>query len=256
MKVKPSDSAVPRITLLAGITTILGSCGSLSLPPPSASNSERFEWSQQKFDRGDYHAAIRGYEDFLLRDPLNPLADSAKLMLGESYLETDQTLLAANEFQQLATTRPNSPLADDAQFGACRAEWAMSPKLLRDQESTVRAMEVCRELIEYFPRSPWVPAADSILYEARAKMAENEYEIGHWYFKRGFYESANIYLQEVLVRYPGAPIEPAVLGTLYESLRKVGFDAEAEDALARLLREYPDSPQADELRQDEGRASS
>lgn len=233
---------------LAVLAVVAAGCGSLSMPPADASIVGRFEWSQEKFDGGDYLAAVRGWEDFLLRDPLNPLADSAKLMLGEAYLQSEQELLAAHEFSQLATTRPNSPLADDAQFGACRAEWALSPKLARDQESTARAMEVCTELIEYFPRSQWVPGADSILGEARAKMASKEYSIGRWYFDRGFYESANIYLQEVLVRFPGAPIEPDVLATLYKSLRRVGFETEANEALEKLLREYGDSPAAQEFR--------
>lgn len=247
MKGVSEDNRWPSRRALAVLAVVAAGCGSLTLPPDGTSIVGRFEWSQEKFDGGDYLGAIRGWEDFLLRDPLNPLADSAKLMLAESYLQTDQELLAAHEFTQLATTRPNSPLADDAQFGACRAQWALSPKLARDQESTARAMEVCRELIEYFPRSPWAPGADSILGEARAKMASKEYEIGLWYFKRGFHEAANIYLQEVLVRFPGAPVEPQVLATLYESLRQVGFNAEADDALEKLLREYPDSPSAQEL---------
>lgn len=244
MKGASEDNRWPARRVLAVLAVVAAGCGSLSMPPTDATIVGRFEWSQEKFDGGDYLAAIRGWEDFLLRDPLNPLADSAKLMLGEAYLQSDQELLAAHEFSQLATTRPNSPLADDAQYGACRAEWALSPKLARDQESTARAMEVCRELIEYFPRSQWVPASDSILGEARAKMAAKEYEIGLWYFKRGFHEAANIYLQEVLTRYPGVPIEPAVLATLYESLRQVGFDAEADEALEKLLRDYGDSPEA------------
>ena len=247
MKVASEDNRRPGRWALVVLAVVVAGCGALSMPPADSTIVGRFEWSQEKFDGGDYHGAIRGWEDFLLRDPLNPLADSAKLMLGKSYLQTDQELLAAHEFSQLATTRPNSPLADDAQFGACRAEWALSPKLARDQESTARAMEVCQELIEYFPRSRWVAGADSILDEARAKMASKEYSIGRWYFDRGFYESANIYLQEVLIRFPGAPIEPDVLATLYQSLRRVGFEAEANDALEKLMSEYGDSQAAQDL---------
>ena len=117
-----------------------------AMPPEDATPRGRFDWSVDRFEREKYHDAIRGFRDHLLREPLHPTADSSRLLLAESYLATDQELLAANEFRQLATSRPNSPLADDAQFGVCKSYWTVSPDLPRDQ-ARARIMETLKRAL-------------------------------------------------------------------------------------------------------------
>lgn len=226
-----------------------------AMPPENATPRGRFDWSLERFEAGKYHDAIRGFRDHLLREPLHPTADSSRYLLAASYLETDQELLAANEFRQLATSRPNSPLADDAQFGVCRAHWAVSPDLPRDQEFTEKTIEECTRLLEFFPRSPLVGQARDLVAQARQKMAAKELRVGKYYYDRGFLESAIIYFENILQTYPEAEVVPETLLVLYDSYEKVGFRAEAGFVRDRLLELYPDSPQAQEIQQlqeDEG----
>ncbi|MBK5098743.1 MAG: outer membrane protein assembly factor BamD [Gemmatimonadetes bacterium] len=236
------------------LLSLLVACGP-SMPPPDSTPRQRFDWSAERFEQGKYSQAIRGFRDHLFRDPLDPTADSARLMLAESYLESDQELLAANEFRQLATTRPNSPLADDAQFGICRSYWAMSPSIPRDQDFTRKTIEECSRLVEFYPRSPVVADARSMGEEARQKLATKEMTIGKWYFGRRMYESSIIYLESVLLNYPGSAVEPEVLGLLRDAYRYVGFRREAEQIEARLLETYPDSREARDIEKSDGSGS-
>ncbi len=230
---------------------VLAACAP-AMPPEGALPRTRFDWSVDRFEREKYHDAIRGFRDHLIREPLHPTADSSRLLLAESYLMTDQELLAANEFRQLATSRPNSPLADDAQFGVCRAFWAVSPDLPRDQEFTEKTMEECTRLLEFFPRSPLVGAARDLVAQARQKMAAKELRVGKYYFDKTFYESAIIYFENILQTYPEADVVPATLLVLHHSYSRVGFQAEADLVRQRLLELYPDSPQAEELVEADG----
>lgn len=93
-----------RLRAAGGVlaAVLLTGC-SPALPPPESTPQARFEWSADRFERGKYHDAIRGFRDHLFREPLHTTADSARLLLAESYLQTGQELLAANEFRQLAT---------------------------------------------------------------------------------------------------------------------------------------------------------
>jgi outer membrane protein assembly factor BamD len=216
-------------------------------PPGDLSSPDRFQWAQEKFDGGNFGAAVLGFQDFVIRDPLNPLVDSAQYMMGESYLRDGRELDAAEEFSRLATTRPNSPWADDAQLGACRSYWEASPKIALSQEFTDRSIEECQRLVNFFPTSPLRAEAEGRIAQARAKKAEKSFAIARYYYRQKIYESANVYLEKALSDSPSAQLMPELLSMMYRSYSAVGFAAEAEVARERLLREFPDSDEAREL---------
>ncbi len=220
-------------------------------PPAELSSPDRFQWAQERFDGGNFGAAILGFQDFVIRDPLNPLVDSAQYMMAESYLRDGRELDAAEEFSRLATTRPNSPWADDAQLGACRSYWEASPKIALSQEFTDRSLEECQRLVNFFPTSPLRAEAEGLITQARAKKAEKSFDIAKHYFDDKVYVSANVYLEKALEDSPSADLLPRVLSMMYRSYTAIGFAAEAEAARERLLREFPDSDEARELGEEE-----
>ena len=232
--------SIALVLLSAGFAT---ACG-VALPPQNATPTERFEWSRDRFERKKYNDAIRGFRDLLFREPLHPTADSARYLLAESYLQTHQNLLAANEFRMLAQSRPNSPVADDAQLGMCRSYWELSPSIPRDQEYTEQTIEACNRLLEYFPRSDLDDEARDLIEKARVKLADKRARVGTWYYERKFYESAIIYFESTVQDYPDAPVIPEVLAKLYDSYSQVGFLTEARGVRKTLLERFPDSPEA------------
>jgi len=241
-----------RPTVSCGWVAAIVGLGALacapSSPPSDLDSPSRFDWAQEKFDNGKYGSAINGFQEFIIRDPLSPLTDSAQLMLAESYLGNHQRLEAAAEFDRLATTRPNSSLADDAQFGACRAYWELSPKIPLDQEFTREAVDACGQLLEFFPQSEHRQAAEELTIAARSKLAEKEYDIGQSYFRRRLYESANIQYKRALEMVePRTPIVAEILAAQYESYRLIGFDREADETLRRLMTDFPESDEARKL---------
>jgi outer membrane assembly lipoprotein YfiO len=245
-----------RLWLWAAAPVLAMACAT-ARPPADLSPPDRFAWAQTKFDEGDFAAAVLGFQDFIIRAPLDPLVDSAQFMLGESYLRDGRELLAAGEFERLATTRPNSAFADDAQLGACRAYWELSPKLSLEQEHTRQAIDQCSRLLQFFPDSPLRAEAESLIAQASTKLAAKSYQIARYYVSRRLYESANIYLEKALAEAPrDSELVPEILMTLYESYRRVGFDSEARGVRDRLLREYADSEQAARLREESGGSSN
>lgn len=242
----PAPRPGPFVALLL-LALAAGACGA-SGPPEGLEPTGVYEWARERYEAGDYGAARKGFDDFLLREPLHPKTDSAQYLLGRASFMAERYLEAAEAFERLAVNRPGSDLADDAQLGVCRSYWRLSPELALDQEYTREARDACQRLIQYYSPTPLEDEARQIMERARAKLAAKKYRVARWYYDHGAYESANIYLEDVLQSYPEAPVVPEVLATLFRSYRELGFDREARDVRQRLLEEYGDTPQAREVR--------
>lgn len=224
-----------------------GACGGKSAPEQIAPET-RFERAASAFEREDWGEAAEAYQEFLLNAPLHPLADSAQYMIGQARYRDEKYLQAAEAFERLALNRPGSPLADDAQLGVCRSYWQLSPDLPLDQAYSRHARDACDRLIQYYTPSPLEAEARELLRQARNKIAAKYLRTARWYYDRGAYESANIYLEDILEEYPEAPVVPEVLAALFESYRELGFDREAREVRRRLLEEYGDTEAARRVR--------
>jgi len=216
-------------------------------PPEDLAPRARFEWAHERFDREDWGAAERGFRDFLFRQPLPPMVDSAQYLLGEAQYRSEKYLEAAESFQRLALNRPTSPLADDAQFGVCRSYWELVPDLALDQSYARQTEEACQRLLQFYLPTPLEDEARGLLRLARDRLAAKRYRTAHWYYDRKIYESANIYLEEILEVFPETEIVPEVMVTLFRSYRAMGFDQEARAIRRRLMQNYPGTEEAEEI---------
>lgn len=249
-------AAWPRALLPALCAALLlAGCGGKE-PPRNPAPEESLEWARERFEEGDYRAAARGLEAFLTRNPLHPLSDSAQHLLGEAHFRAERYPQARQAFSRLVSTRPTSSVADDAQLGVCRSWWAESPDLPRDQGPTRNAVDACGRLLELWPDSELADEARRLRDRARGKLAAKYLRVGRWYMDHDLYESAKIYFEIVVERFPEAPVVPETLAELYRTYREMGFDSEAEQVRERLLREFGDSEAARELRESGARGGS
>ncbi len=216
--------------------------------PPDLPADELYRIGRERFQRHKWSGAIEALQRFLFQDPGHPKADSAQYLIAESYFQQHQYLTAASEFLRLAQTRPAGALADDARYRACLAYFRLSPRPELDQQYTEEAIDQCRSVVLLYPRSPFAQKAAQRVKELTDKLARKYYLNAVYYFKRKAYDSAIVYLEYLLKTYKGASVEPEALRTLWETYMKLGYRTEAEQTRERLLREYPDSKAAREVR--------
>lgn len=236
------------LTLLLLSTAVVGCPKEL---PRDVPPEELYRIGVEAFERERWSRAIEALQRFMFQDPGNVKADSAQFLVGQAYFNQDQYLTAAAEFMRLAQTRPAAPLADDARYRACLSYYELSPRPELDQEYTQDAIEQCRSVMLLYPGSPFAAEAAERTRELTNKLARKYYLNAEYYYKRRAYDSAIIYLEHLLSTYSGAAIEPEALFMLHETYERLGYRPEAEQMRQRLLNEYPDSPQARELRRRE-----
>lgn len=206
-----------------------------------------FQHGMERLQDGDWSGAISTFERFTLTFPTHARVPEARFRIGEAYAGRGEYVTAAMEFNRLASDFPAGPWADDARFEVCRAYHELSPAPPRDQTYTVTGIDHCRSLLLYYPESEYVPRAEAMMEELVNKLAEKDFDNAEYYFRRRAYHSANIYYEAVVTEYPQTPWAPRALLRLHESYTRLGYEQEAQAAKERLLRDFPSSPEAQQI---------
>lgn len=207
---------------------------------------------EQAYERGTaaYQARRYGRAAELLKRwvDANPGGDprmpAALLALARSHLETGDYVTAGSGFLRVVSDFPQSPEQTPARFGICDAYHRMSPRPQLDQQYTEAAITYCQSYAEYYPDTPEAGQARRWVAEMREKLAYKNYLNGLFYLRRQAYDAAVIYFNDAANDFPDTRWAPAALAKVVEAYGKIGYREEAEEARQRLLRDFPQSPEA------------
>ena len=203
-----------------------------------------FQQGSDALERRKWSDAILAFNSFSLRFPTHGRVAEARFRLGEAYLGKKEYITAAGEFDRLANDFPAGPWADDARFKVCDSYTRLSPKHALDQQYTRGALDHCISLETYYPNSDYLPRAKELATEMLNRLADKEFGVGEFYYKRGAYDSGIVYFESTLRDFPTAKAAPRALLCLFQTYTTLGYKEEAEAAKARLLKDYPESEQA------------
>lgn len=240
----------PRLSgaAVAVALAVLTSCASSGPPLQRLGPDELWSRGVEQFEARKWQAAIDAFERLALEYPTHPRVEEARFRIGESYMNREEYLTATSEFLRLVTDYPTSELADDARLKACEAYVALSPKIPLDQEYTRAAIDHCQALVAYYPDSDLAVRAREIVARMRAKLAEKVLYSGNFYMRRGAFDSAIVYFEDVATQYADTPVAPKALYQLVQVYEELGYEDEEEAAKQRLLQQFPDSEEAQEVR--------
>jgi outer membrane protein assembly factor BamD len=192
--------------------------------------------------------AQRALETFIFQFPTHARYQEARYKLAEMYFDKKEFITAASEYNRLANDFPQGEFADDSRFAVCLSYYRLSPKPELDQEYTRNALDYCQLVINYYPDTDFATRAQTMLAEMRDKLADKVYMNGEFYFKRKVYDSGIIYFNDVLELYPMTPAAAKSLMKLYETYLAIGYTDEATETKDRLLKDYPESPEAQKFK--------
>jgi outer membrane protein assembly factor BamD len=192
--------------------------------------------------------ATRALEQFIFQFPTHERYQEARYRLAELYFDKHEYLTAASEYGRLANDFPTGEWVEESRFAVCESYYRLSPKPTLDQEYTQTAIDQCQIVLSFFPESEGAARAQAILTEMRDRLAEKVYMNGEHYFKRNAYDSGLIYFNDVLETYPMTPAAPKALLRMVDTYEKLGYTEEAKETRERLLRDYPESAEAQRIK--------
>jgi outer membrane protein assembly factor BamD len=241
------------LLLLAGSSAACGGGSrSSTSSTPSPRNAEGasaqevdalWKSAMDKVHRGKWSDALKDLNRALLEfGPGDPRAAQAHFYLGEAHFGLGEHLEAVREFRRVSDDTPNDPLAPDAllRAGDVYADLWRRPEL--DPSYGQTSLATYQELLNRYPNSSAAKRAQERIAELQERFAYKEYRAALYYYRLKAYDSAILYLKDLVATYPRAAIAPEALVKLVEAYEKLGYREDVQETCGYLRRFHPNAP--------------
>jgi len=229
--------------LTAALSAVLISACGGGIPYQGVPPEEIFNIGLQHYEQENWNDAITAFERVMV-SPGFSRAPEARIYIARSYFNDEKFILARSEFQRVLDRYPADTIAPHASLGVCRSYAGASPVVQRDQTPTRNAWQQCGNVARDYAGTRIGVQAAAIQLEMYNKLALNDYTRGQHYFRRGLYDSAIIYYEDVLANYPDSEWAPWAMYRIILAFEEIGYQVDADQYRERLLQTYPDSEPA------------
>lgn len=166
------------------------------------SPEQLFSEGMERFDKGDYEAAVEAFQALKDRYPYNKSVILAELKMADALYnrsEYEAAFDAYDEFEKLHPKDKNIPYVI-YQKGMCHFKQVES--IDRDQTPARKAKEEFERLVKRFPKDAYANNARKNIRECLISLAEHELYVGHFYFKMEEYKAAMNRYVYIIQHYP------------------------------------------------------
>lgn len=243
-------SRILPLVLLAAVLGVTAGCSGgqrLELVSPE----EGFREGKALYDRGRYDRAIEYFQRVFDFGRAHAQAPDAQYYLAQSYFNTRQYLLAANEFTRFIEFYRDDERVEEGTYMRALSYVRLSPPYQLDQTDTRNALTYLRFYQARFPEGQYADEVMQYVQEMRAKLARKQLEIAELYERRNMYHAAAIEYLRLLDEHPDSGFaDRALFGAMvnYKEYAERSIPARraeryqmAADQFRRLEQLFPDS---------------
>ncbi len=227
-----------RISML--VAALVVGCKATFNPASYTDMNTLFTAAMAQYNAKHYDNSAKAFErlttDLPPRDPRLPLAF---FYLARSQDKNGERLLAAKSYSRIYEQFPEDTLADDGLYYSALAYKAMWRKPSLDAQYGESALTQFQTLQGLYPNSPFATRAVQQVAILDDWFATKDYETGVHYLKRKAYDSAIIYLKDVIRLHPSAPKTRDAYLRLHEAYLAIRYRDDARDLCDAMRKAYP-----------------
>jgi len=214
--------------------------GKSAVKPPERFDAEKtFIQANDLLEKKSYEEARALFLEVKNRDLTKKFAPLAQLKIADSYVKEGESELAIPEYQKFLDSYPENQYASYAQYQIAMVYFDQIEGPERGYSGAAKALEEFEKLKRLYPRNPYKEDIELKIQKCKNIIAEYEFLVGDFYFKKGSYAAAIGRFEIVLKKYPGYKGEATVLfltGKAYAGLKQKD---KASEYFSRLLEKYP-----------------
>lgn len=183
----------------------------------------------------DYAKAIEYFQEVIDNYPYSDYAVLAELQIGDIHFERGEYEEASSYYHDFVELHPSHPKVAYALYRNGLCSYKQMRDVQRDQAPTREAVAQFKALLERYPSSEWSADAQMRLIECQNQLADQDIEIGDYYYdQHAWYAAARRY-RLALNDYPNHGDRARTLAQLGFALSNLHQYLEAESALRRSL---------------------
>lgn len=254
----PFLSFSKRVLVAAVSVGLLASCIHKKYETPITKNTQQpdkvlFDQAVKDIEHGRYEVARISLQTLMSTYESSEYMAKAKLAIADSWYReggANGLAQAEAEYKDFILFYPNMEESAEAQNRVCQIHYKQMEKSDRDWTQTLRAEDECRQLLVQFPNSKFAPQTAQLLRNIQESLAEHEFVVGNFYWKRDMNPAAANRLQALVDQYPLYSNAGEALFEAGDAYSKMGprFRKQAGEEFARLVREYPLCSRADDAK--------
>jgi outer membrane protein assembly factor BamD len=246
-----------RLLLVVSVALVT-SCMHKKYETPITKNTQQpdkvlFDQAIKDIEHGKYEVARISLQTLMNTYESSEYLAKAKLAIADSWYReggANGLAQAEAEYKDFQLFYPNLEEAPEAQNRICQIHYKQMEKSDRDWSQTLRAEEECRTLLVQYPNSKFAPQTAQLLRNIQESLAEHEFVVGNFYWKREMNPAAANRLSALVDQYPLYSKAGEALYEAGDAYSKMGprFRKSAGEMFARIVREYPLSSRADDAK--------
>lgn len=212
-----------------------------------------FDKAIADLEKGRYRIARLTLQTLINTYDTSEFMAKAKLALADSWFReggANGFAQAEAEYKDFILFYPMMEESAEAQSRVCMIHYNQMEKPDRDLKHAIRADDECRQLMVQFPNSRFAPDMEQRLREIQEVLAEHEYRVGDFYYKKGSYPASTNRLDTLVDHYPLYSKADEALWRTGDAYGRMGprFQAQSVEAFQRIVRDYPLSALAEDAR--------
>jgi outer membrane protein assembly factor BamD len=213
-----------------------------------------FDKAIRDIEKGRYEVARLTLNTLMNTYDTSEFMAKAKLAIADSWMREGGShgkAQAEAEYKDFILFYPTMEESSEAQEKVCMIHYEQMEKADRDGNHALRAEDECRNLLLQFPNSKFAPRVAQRLRNIQEVIADGEFRVGEYYFKKGSFPSASNRLEKMVNHFPVFSKADSALFMTGQSYGKLGprFKDQSASAYQRIVRDYPLSAWVDKAKQ-------
>ncbi len=219
---------------------LVAACSKKEVKPDEAFDPEKsLARGTELIEKKDYEEARNVLLEVKNRDLTKKYAPLAQLKIADSHIREEEYDLGVDEYRKFLEIYPDHTNASYAQYQIAMAYFVQIESPERGYGAAARALAEFEKLKRMFPRNPYREVIELRIEKCKTTMADYEFLVAEFYFKKSSYQAAAGRLEQLLTKFPDYKKEPLVLFRVAYCYKKLGNKDKALEYYNRLIEKYP-----------------